>query len=38
MKAEVSEKIWIYILWCKTKCWEQYSLGRYLKQFHYTLL
>ena len=31
MKAEVSDKIWIQILWCKSKCWEQYSLGHYLK-------
>jgi len=29
MKAEVSEKMWI--LWCKSKWWEQYSLGHYLK-------
>lgn len=33
MKAEVSEKIWICILWCKNKCWEQYSLGHFLNSF-----
>ena len=31
MKAEASEKMWIHILWYKSKWWEQYSLGRYLK-------